>query len=102
MEVEAAVSDMLEKGADVTELLAKSNLTAEEKQQLQTSAAEFGKQLQFVNAHLDDRIKRTLGDEVPLLNNSYKEREELEVRELLALFFFVFFLSSSLLHRFLC
>ena len=79
MEVETIVAELLERVADVTELLGKAELTAEEEKKLQASAAEFGKLLQSAHASLDERIKQTLGDEVPLLNNSYKERDELEV-----------------------
>ncbi len=80
VEVESALAALLDKAGEVTERLARERVSVEsDGAELVEATKEFAAGVKRVHAALDERMVATLGDDVPLLNNSYKEREELEL-----------------------
>jgi hypothetical protein len=78
--VEDALVAVLEKAAEVTERLSREKLTVEEDAAaLAEATAQFAGLVKTMHGVLDARMVATLGDDVPLRNHSYKEREELEL-----------------------
>jgi hypothetical protein len=78
--VEGALVALLEKAAEVAERLSREKLSVEaDAAALVEATTQFAALVKTVHSALDARMAATLGDDVPLRNNSYKEREELEL-----------------------
>ena len=84
VDVEATVESMLSQAAQVAELLSNPDISEAHHEALQTAARAFTEQSNLLHTTLDEKIRQTLGDDVPLINSSYKEREELELSVLKA------------------
>lgn len=83
MDVQEDLAELMNTCARVTELLSKSSLSQEEMTVLQRDVDGFSGRLKAICEVLSARIGQ-IRDDVPLRNNSFKEREELEVSMLKA------------------
>ncbi len=77
--VEESLTDLLDRASNVAELLSRADLSPEAHgAALSANTLEFGELVKKVHSLLDERILKTLDDEIPLQHNSYLQREELE------------------------
>jgi hypothetical protein len=77
--VEESLTDLLDRASNVAELLSRADLSPEvHGAALTANTREFGELVKKVHSLLDERILKTLDDEIPLQHNSYLQREELE------------------------
>ena len=85
--VEESLVELVEKAGHVAELLSSRDGSLSDTSThsvLASNSREFAELVKKVHTVLDDRIVKVLDDQIPLQNNSYLQREELEVAVLKA------------------
>lgn len=77
--VDDNIVQLLETTSNLTEILSSSTLDASSTNKLVSLSKEFGDTLKAVHTSLDQQIEKIMRDDIPQQNNSYQERDELEV-----------------------